>query len=117
MPICTEIVQTQYVFIHDALNELIACGDTEISATNLRITTGRLGRKVTPAELTGFQNQFEVYIKSHVKYFTTIAKIDVYVFCQTLVKVTSGVLKLQTSDALREQNECKNQFQDKIPCT
>ena len=48
------------MFIHDALNEWIVCGDTEISAANLRITIGRLGREVSSEGLTGFKNQFEV---------------------------------------------------------
>jgi hypothetical protein len=52
--------QTQYVFIHTALSELITCGDTEIAAANIRIAIGRLGRMVASSSVTGFQNQFEV---------------------------------------------------------
>ena len=53
-------VQTQYVFIHNALDELITCGETEIAAANMRITIGRLGRTLPSREITGFQQQYEV---------------------------------------------------------
>ncbi len=54
-------VQTQYVFIHDAMNELVNSGDTEIAAVNMRITIGKLSRTVEGREnIAGFQKQFEV---------------------------------------------------------
>ena len=53
-------LQTQYVFIHDALNELITCGKTEILAGNLRITTNQLNRHAEGKKISGFQNQYEV---------------------------------------------------------
>ena len=53
-------VQTQYEFIHNALNELIRCGETEIGAANMRIVIGRLGRIVPLKSITGFQHHFEV---------------------------------------------------------
>ena len=51
--------QSQYVFIHDALDEFLKCGDTEVAATNVRIAIGRLGRQ-GPSGLTGFEQQFLV---------------------------------------------------------
>ncbi len=51
-------LQTQYVFIHKALDELVTCGDTEIAAVNMRITIGKLSRTVEG--ISGFQKQFEV---------------------------------------------------------
>ena len=53
-------LQTQYVFIHNALDELATCGDTEIAAVNMRIILGRLSRIVEGQKISGFQKQFEV---------------------------------------------------------
>ena len=50
--------QAQYNFIHDALNELILCGDTEITAPNLRIVISRLNK--TKDGETGYSKQFNV---------------------------------------------------------
>ena len=52
-------MQAQYVFIHDALSELIICGDTEIGAANLRIAINRLC-KPDKDKVTKFQRQFQV---------------------------------------------------------
>ena len=54
-------LQTQYVFIHNALDELVTCGDTEIAAVNMRIFLGKLSRTVERRRIiSGFQKQFEV---------------------------------------------------------
>ena len=52
------LMQAQYNFIHDALNELILCGDTEITAANMRIAINRLNR--TKDGETGYSKQFNV---------------------------------------------------------
>ena len=52
--------QVQYVFIHDTLNEIIACGETELSAANIRIAIGKLSRNFDLNNTTGFQAQYEV---------------------------------------------------------
>ena len=50
----------QYVFIHDALEELITCGETDISAGNLRVYVNKL-RKIVPGKaISGFEDQFKV---------------------------------------------------------
>ena len=55
------LLQVQYIFIHNALDELLTCGDTEVAAANMRIVIGKLCR---PAEegssISGFQKQYEV---------------------------------------------------------
>ena len=56
--------QAQYVFIHNALDELITCGETEIAAANMRIVIGRLHRTAQGKRISGFQTQFEVSWKS-----------------------------------------------------
>ena len=51
-------MQAQYNFIHDALNELILCGDTEITAPNMRIVISRLNK--TKDGESGYNKQFNV---------------------------------------------------------
>ena len=55
------LFQCQYVFIHDALNELIMCGETEIAATNLRTAINHLSTQIEAKEITGFEHQFQVW--------------------------------------------------------
>ena len=50
----------QYVFIHDALEELITCGETDISAGNLRVKVNRLHKIVPSKAISGFEDQFKV---------------------------------------------------------
>ena len=58
--------QGQYVFIHDALNELIMCGETEIAATNLRTAINHLSTQTEGKEITGFEHQFQVWTRLHL---------------------------------------------------
>lgn len=54
-------MQAQYAFVHDALCEVIKCGDTEISATRLREIIDSLSQPLSgDTTITGFQQQFEV---------------------------------------------------------
>ena len=55
------VLQSQYVFIHDAIDELITCGESEIAAANIRITINRL-TAFGVGGMTGFQQQFQVLI-------------------------------------------------------
>ena len=48
------------MFIHDALNELITCGETEITASNLRAKFNHLSKQIPGKGITGFSNQFQV---------------------------------------------------------
>lgn len=52
--------QAQYVFIHDALEELITCGDTAISSSNLRIKMGKMHKIIPEKAISGFSDQFKV---------------------------------------------------------
>ncbi len=54
-------MQSQYVFIHDALKELLIYGDTEITAGNMRIVIGNLSKTVEGENISGFHKQFEVH--------------------------------------------------------
>ena len=55
-------IQSQYVFIHDALNEYITSGDTETAVANLRIALGKLYQN----DSAGFKRQFKVRRKKNV---------------------------------------------------
>ena len=48
------------MFIHDALDELITCGETDIAACNLQVVINKLSRHAEGMEISGFENQFEV---------------------------------------------------------
>ena len=52
--------QAQYVFIHDALDEFITCGDTEIKASSLRAKVNYLSKVIPGKGITGFSHQFQV---------------------------------------------------------
>lgn len=60
-------LQAQYVFIHDALNEYITCGETEIAANNLRSKFNHLTKQIPGKGMTGFASQFQVSC-SHMLY-------------------------------------------------
>ena len=53
-------IQSQYIFIHNALDELFTCGEMEIEATNMRVVISQLSRTVQSGTGTGFQKQYEV---------------------------------------------------------
>ena len=53
-------LQAQYVFIHDALNELITCGETDIPASTLRTKVNLLSKVKPGRGITGYANQFDV---------------------------------------------------------
>ena len=55
-------MQARYMFIHDALEELITCGETYISAPELRDVINSLNKvnPSTPAHDTYFEEQFQV---------------------------------------------------------
>ena len=48
------------MFIHDALNEFITCGDTEIKASSLRAKVNYLSKVIPGKGITGFNHQFQV---------------------------------------------------------
>ena len=52
--------QAQYEFIHNALSELVVCGETEVTASNLKTYTDKLNDHMEESELTGSQKHFQV---------------------------------------------------------
>ena len=71
--------QPQYVFIHDALDELITCGETDIPASQLRTKVNKM-RKVVPGRgVSGFNEQFQVghvYCKFYISIKLIIDSIN-----------------------------------------
>ena len=53
-------MQDQFTFIHDAILESVTCGDTQISATNLRTRIAKMKRNDNKNQPHGFQYQFKV---------------------------------------------------------
>ena len=90
-------MQAQYNFIHDALNELILCGDTEITASNLRIAINRLS-KIKDGE-TGYSKQFNVSWSELIK----VKWCDVNFLPQILDHMT---LRTSESDYTQANMEC-----------
>ena len=58
-------LQEQYIFINDAILESVTCGDTQITASDLRRAIQILSRQDPQTRLTGFENQFKVYTHTH----------------------------------------------------
>ena len=48
------------MFIHDALSELVVCGETDIPVASIRINISRLQKLIVGEAITGFQKQFKV---------------------------------------------------------
>ena len=88
------MVQTldQYVFIYDALDEYITCGDTAISVTNLRISINSLSKTKSGKTFNGFQEQFSL--------LDMVSR-----------KPTLG----QCSDGEKPSNKAKNRYENTLP--
>ena len=48
------------MFVHDALCEVIQCGDTEISASKLGSAVETMAQSLPGKVVTGFEEQFQV---------------------------------------------------------
>ena len=96
------------MFIHDAMNELVVCGETEVLAPNIRVNISRMERLVVGEEaVSGFQKQFEVFA-CH-RYVCLILS-----FPQILKKMCS-LYNVSYLEAEAEYNVTKNRFSDKLP--
>jgi len=103
-------LQAQYVFIHDALEELITCGDTSFSAQNMRVKVNRMSKVNPETEITGYQKQFQVEMIHCYKL------IHYWYLFQVLEKVSRKLNVVDCSDAQMQCNKAKNRFEDIIPC-
>ena len=61
-PFPSPSLQRQYIFIHDAVLELIQIGDTEISIQNLRKTYQHLQSQNPDSETSGLEEEFLVSV-------------------------------------------------------
>ena len=52
--------QAQYIFIHDALDDLITCGETAFNVQSLRVKVSKMSKVIPGTDKTGYQEQFEV---------------------------------------------------------
>ena len=52
--------QEQYIFLHDAMLESVTCGNTQITAADLRLKIKKYDRVEVSTGLTTFQSQFNV---------------------------------------------------------
>ena len=48
------------MFIHDAILEVLTCGDTQITTTNLRLEIDKLSHEDPTHKCSGYQYQFNV---------------------------------------------------------
>ena len=48
------------MFLHDAVLESLTCGDTQISAGNLRTAMKRLGKVQPQTQTSGYDHEFKV---------------------------------------------------------
>ena len=48
------------MFIHDAILEVLTCGDTQITSTNLCLEMNKLSREDPTHKCTGYQHQFNI---------------------------------------------------------
>eukprot|EP00731_Ephydatia_muelleri_P019017 Em0011g1057a len=88
------MVQTlaQYVFIHDALDEYITCGDTSIGVTNLRVSINYLSKTISGKTFNGYREQF------------------------SLLDMVSGKPSPdECSDGAQPYNKAKNRYENKLP--
>ena len=53
------------MFIHDAVLEILTCGDTQTDICNLRLVTQKMGEADPTTELNEFETQFKVYTHTH----------------------------------------------------
>ena len=79
------------MFIHDALSELVVCGETEVTAADLRIVMNQLKRQAVgeTTDITGYQKQFQV---RSGKYIWLIESVCVCCVCVSLSDSGEGEL-------------------------
>ena len=104
-----QIRQKQYVFIHDVILDYLTCGDTEISAGNLKHTITTLSSR-DYTQLTGFQKQFDVSTNIKRDHCNTI---PISCVKQTLNQVSPDPSKVKAKAA--HKNAAKNRSMDFVP--
>lgn len=101
------------MFIHDALEELLSCGLTDISVANLKKDIDNL-HKISPTKgVTGFHSQFTVSL-----YYHSWGKQIILHLVQLLEQVSRkpGDFQDDCSDGHQPHNKPKNRYPDRLPC-
>ena len=101
--------QDQYIFIHDVVLESVTCGDTQVSAKDLKIVIKRLGNKDQITGKTQFEAQFEVCICSEIGIQFTILHFNF----QVLNQVTSDPNRTAKNE---QKNRTKNHLLNSFSC-
>ena len=68
--------QAQYTFIHDALEELITCGETAFNVQDMVTRVNRLNSVVAGKGVTGFKEQFDVCVP-----YVTMCRLFIHCSC------------------------------------
>ena len=98
------------MFIHEALNELILCGRTDIPAANLRITTDRMCKIERGKLITGFEKQFEVCSR-----IITNQYIDVYLISSTVIQILEQLCIRDNQNFYSEATDPFNLSKNRYP--
>ena len=101
-------IQAQYVFVHDALCEVIQCGDTEILASRLSSTVENMAQNISGQTITGFQEQFQV--STLLFQYYCIWKFSI----QLLDQVCRKPMGEDFISAC--EHASKNRYPDRLPC-
>ena len=57
------------MFIHDALDELITCGETDIPIASLKQKIAMLSKQIVGKGCTGFESQYQVCGNETIKLY------------------------------------------------
>ena len=71
------------MFIHDAVLEILTCGDTQTDVCNLRLVTQKMGEADPTTELNEFETQFKVYTHTLTRTVNTLSPINTYTHTDT----------------------------------
>ena len=110
--------QEQYTFIHDVVLESVTCGDTQISAKDLKFVITRLREKDQITGKTQFETQFEVcavkynYVNGHPMIIQWSSMFYTLKF-QVLNQVTSDPNKIAKNEL---KKTAKNHLLDHFSC-
>ena len=96
------------MFIHHALSELLVCGETEVTASNLRTFADRLKDQLEDSGITGSQKHLQV---DNLYHANTIFTTNFYQILECL----SAKHDVNFTTARSRTNINKNRYSNKLP--
>ena len=105
-------LQSQYIFIHDAVLEHLVCGETQIPVTNFRVAWNQLSRIHKDNGKTGLERQYQVKIHRKNEAFRFLDSVKLL---QVLKKITPHSLEVERKSALKYPH--LNRSMDYLPST